>query len=237
MSKHHRPRNKTGKCDRELWAGPAKKQAFGIYRPLTEDSAAELTEALNGAQSKAEARLRRVRRSKPISEFAVREAFGVTFVPRSQIKNAMGYGLLQHIVSVARVIDDIESHNDGKDIELDVALDMNNGFDWPGDDRTLIVRLDKSCEGAKELVREAPHVESLLRLSDSGRLKSRLRIFKPDHVTLLDYGVEGDNRDLSLPQQYDVADIYRDQFLESKLTKLTLGGLMLADGFDSPRLQ
>ncbi len=216
-------------CDREKQEGyrlNIRKQSFGIYRALTKESEIEVTGARAKARANIMTYLKEARGTAPIANLIDRVNPGVTFVDQGRVNRAMRGNMFQNGFMLGRMIESIEQHNnsavneeEAEEAGQPVAI---GNFDWRGQKRTLVAELGYS-EGLKVLLDETQIIEDIMGDSKASGIEVR----EPDHLSLLRYGRQGDNMDLSRRQLWEVADITRLSFEEAKVTEVVFGKMIV----------
>jgi hypothetical protein len=196
-------------------------QSFGAYRPLTPDSNFHLSSAV------AEITLdmsRFLARERPnASELLTIGHMAVTFLEQIDVRDVMKRGGLKQGLALGRQLERLETS------ELPVGI---NDVSWVGSgERKLAAMLDRDSEGFGELQQVAETVESVLSSGTSGPTP-RVRV--PEHVTLLRYGHARDGNRLSVMHKNELEDIAWDVLAARDITTVSLGKLMIGEGYDRP---
>lgn len=233
MAKNRTPNNKNSlpanRQQRDRYKRRAKTQAFGIYRPLTEESKAQVEAVLEATKPDIDEYLAKARRTKPIAELIINKDFGVTFLPRLVVGKAIReFGLLERGFALGRMIDDVGKHNEDNKNRLDIPVD---GFGWYKGKRNMVARLSAS-EGLQELFDQAPIIEDLLA---EAKATGGLQVIKPDMVELFGYGTDGDHKDLDWHQRRTVSGMVAENFKEAGIDSLSFGALVLGDSYSQRR--
>ena len=201
-------------------------EAFGIYRPLTEESAEEVWEVLRSAKQTIKSYFGQYVTT--TAELVMPVDMGVTFVMREKMRRAMKHGLLQRGFEAARTIDIIESSQPIEQVSLEVPLGAAR---WVSTrERKLAIGFEES-EATQELGEEAGVLQDML----TGLRAGELTVLEPDHVTLFKYGSARDGRDLGRDHKAIVGGILEEHFCAANVHAITLGRLVMGDSYSQPR--
>lgn len=204
-----------------------KKEAFGIYRPLTEASAEQVHEVNRTVAREIKSYFRQYITTP--AELVAHVDLGVTFVPKSDMKRAMGNGLLQRGFQTARTIEHIEAHHVVEQVALPVRL---GSALWPDEkrERKLGMSFVPGTRAMHELNSEAEVLRGMLRALKAGELAVR----EPDHISMFKYGTRRDGRDLSMEDKETVAGIMEACFQSAGLEEIVLGRLNMGESYSQP---
>lgn len=207
-----------------------RREPFGIYRPLTADSKTHVRDVLLGAQEDIDKEVW----WKSGTKFNIKRDLGVTFVRRSDIVKAMGQGSIRRGFDFEQMVRRIESEPVLHDERLDVPLDE---MDWYGfGSSTLVAKLAPS-EARMALENQSDALETILQ-GVSAELGS---VDDPDHLSLYQFGARRDvhsrSHSLNTQQREQVAEIVQTHFDAARIGSITLGPIVVGDGYNRPRLE
>jgi hypothetical protein len=205
------------KEDRRRQKVKARKDAFGVYRPLTPESTVEVINVLAKAATEIGTYFADNRNSP--AELVIPAEMGVTFVPLRHVRRALGRGLVERLEN-ARLLERIETHTLDHAVAQPVSLDRT---DWYSDQERKLVYLFADCTGQEELEREAEVIQDMLADSKAHELE----VFVPDHFTLMKYGRARDGQDLGTDHKQMVGGIVERHFRQAGLLEIELGRLVL----------
>lgn len=196
-------------------------QSFGAYRPLTHESNFQLSSAV--AEVALDMR-RFLRRERPnASELFTISHMAVTFLEQIDVRDVMKRGGLRQGLALGRQLERLETS------ELPVGV---NDVRWVGSgERKLSAMLDRDSDGFGELQQVAETVEGVL---NSGATGPTPKVRVPEHVTLLRYGHARDGNKLSIAHKNELEDIAWDVLADRDITTVSLGKLMIGEGYDRP---
>jgi hypothetical protein len=200
-------------------------EQFGIYRPLSPEATIELRGFLIPAKQEATRFLDRHRRQS--AELTIPNDLGVTFVMRSRVKRAMGQGLLRRGFELGQMMRRIESEADLQDESLRILC---GGLDWYSKYNRKLVTTFADSVASRHLERQSDIVTNVLADVQAGELP----VMKPDHLTLLKYGRDGDRLDLSRKHRMAVADIVEERLCDEGFDSIMLQGLVVGESYSQP---
>lgn len=200
-----------------------KKESFGIYRPLTDESAKKIWDALGETISEIAPLY-----GKYGKNVAAPIQMGVTFTPRREVRSALGRGLLQRF-EPGRMISQLESKADPEDIKLKVPL---AGAEWfSSQDRDLGFRFEPSA-ATEELAQEAEIIRAVLENANAGSIP----VYVPDHLTILKSGVGRKEKfELGEGQRRVIAGAIENCFEKAGIEAITLAGMQIGDNYNGKR--
>ena len=188
--------------DRELQPGFKKrihKEAFGIYRPLTNDSYQQVYDILVDAKEEIDDFL--TKRRNTSASVTLPDQMGITFVGLQSTRKTMRHkSLLQRGFDVKQLQHSVDEYNEKIVSPLEVPIDE---LDWYSYHQRRLVGKFALGEGFAELQDNSESISELLNDARGGQL----RVMQPDHVSLFKYGRRRDNMDLSHKHRNEVSDI------------------------------
>jgi hypothetical protein len=197
----------------------AHRQAFGIYRPLSPESAGQIREVMNTAQAEV------VDYFQPsgskFTRMQVLDDFGVTIVQRGDVLRALRGSKMRNF-QFRKLRHGIDQLNHQVDENPKVEID---GFTWVGNGLKLASKLAVS-EYSEELSEEPGIISDLLNEAGSGELP----IYEPDHVSLCKFKDSFNGRSLDANQKNDVLHIVRENFLAAEVGSLALDSVIIGNG-------
>ncbi|HEX7633626.1 MAG TPA: hypothetical protein VF401_04890 [Candidatus Saccharimonadales bacterium] len=206
----------------------AANEAFGIYRPLAEESAEQVWDALADARRDVSRFFSRTRGTS--AELVIPAEIGATFVMRVKVRRAMKHGLLQRGFDLNRTLAVIEEYKENNDSELEVPLSETDWFDQG--ERKLVYKFEEATKATHQLAKQSNDIGEILESCKAGELK----VYQPDHVTLFKYGRRRDGRDLSREHKNIVGEIVEERFADANIGAIVLAGLVPGDSYSQPRL-
>ena len=203
------------------------EEAFGVYRPLTPESMAEVSEVLGFAARAVKLHLQE--KFPTAAELKPLNYFGTTFVQHTHVKKRMRAGLFQRGFQLGQMIDEVKQHAE----ECPTLLVPIEHFDWFGArwdqiaGRKLATGIDPESFAHDVLKRQASSVREMLKVAEGNELGVEV----PSHISLMKYGRYGDHLDLNRTQRSEVSAIVEEQFDEAGLHYVELGRLIIGAGY------
>jgi len=228
MSVRHGPRANlpANREERSGYKQRVNREAFGIYRPLTDESSEQIWEVVGNAKKDIKSFFGSYVTT--AAELVVPAEMGVTFVMREKMRRAMKHGLLQRGFETARTIDAIESAQPIEPVALEVPLGSTR---WVGGRERKLAFGFAESNATRELEQEAAALQGMLTALKAGELA----VLEPDHVTLFKYGRARDGRDLSCAHKAIVGGILEEHFQDAGVTSVTLGRLVMGESYTKPQ--
>ena len=187
--------------DRERQIGLSQKRVnFGIYRLVAPTSVLSLTESVSSAMDEVMPGIERTRKAKGVgvAEFAINTVMAGTFVRRSVV----GKRSLELIKSGFNMARDLRALDEelllsGDEIAVSLDPDSVHWDEGTVGARKLIVNLDKNEDGYQRLREEAAIVQQYL--------PDTIQVQTPNHITIGQYGKNGDGLALPRWQKAEIA--------------------------------
>jgi len=202
-----------------------QKEAFGVYRPLTEASALALQSALGTAHEDITTYLNGVYRRSP-PKIKMQEELGVTFVARTMVRKSLKLGMLQRGFELGRMTQAIESHAALELGHLEVPFDH---FDWFGARGRRFVGCFSDSEGLEELTEQGNVIQSVL----SGVRGTGIRVYTPpDHISMLRQ--VGGGSELSTRARAEVEGIVAEHLGAAGIESVMLDSLVIGESYNKP---
>lgn len=204
------------------------KNAFGMWRPLTEVSRKKVEAAMRLGKTSVLNYLESERPAGNYSEFIVagektrngEARLGVTFVEVQKVRASMRQGgHIMQALNAGRLLSEIETHTSAQDVSLEIPL---GGFMWCGHGLRKLVGVIENGEARQELVREAGVIEQIL--TDVNRRPIHVQV--PDHVTVAQYGSRRDGQPLSVLQRNEIEIMMQEQFTKDGIGSVALGAVI-----------
>jgi hypothetical protein len=204
----------------------ATEHAFGIYRPLTVESATQLSGTLTSAMGDIQEYL--VKRGlKHAIMMKPRTEFGVTFLSKHRTATAVRQGLLDDGFPINTVVRELgEFANEQPE---DVVLPLGR-MDWVGDYRRLLIFGFKQSAGLKRLQIESQEMRDRLEAANG----TRLRVFPPDHLTTARYCRHDERSTLSKRHRKAISHIVATHFRRQDIASITLDRPVVGDAYRRP---
>lgn len=204
----------------------ALRQRWGFYRPVSQASAQELSDALHITQSDINDYLKLVY-GPDIPTLNINTEFGVTFVKQRRVGQQL-FKALHAGFSMGRAIERLESQIPVSDNGLTVALDLDR-LEWSDSkpSRKALVKLAIS-EGLAQLQSERQIINEVL--SDLGIVGI---VEDPNHITLFDYAPSR-GRELKTEFKNQILAIVADYFQEKKIGEVVLRQLNIGPTYSTP---
>jgi len=199
-----------------------QREAFGIYRPLTEASAILLQGVLGQAHTDISAYLKGVYKRNP-PKIKMQDELGVTFVARTMVRKSLALGLLQRGFELGRMTQKIENHAALQAADLEVPL---HHLDWFGARSRRLVGCFGESEGLDELTEQGLAVQGVLSQVRGTGIKVHT---PPDHVSMLRR--IGGGSELSHRARSEVEYIVREHLETAGVESVTLGELVVGDSY------
>jgi len=203
-----------------------KREAFGIYRPLTDESYQELHNILSGAKEEIDDFLGK--RRKISADVILPDQMGITFVGLQNTRRAMRHKrILQRGFDIKLLQQSVDNYNEEITAPLEVPIDE---LDWYSmHNRRLVGKLAVS-HAMDEIIDNSESIDSLLQQARG----DQLRVLQPDHVSLFKYGRSRDNLDLSRRHRLDVANIVNDHLGFADLGSVMLDKIIIGKTYTQP---
>jgi len=203
-----------------------QREAFGIYRPLTDDSYQELHNILSGAKEEIDDFLGK--RRKASADVILPDQMGITFVGLQNTRKAMRHKrILQRGFDINLLHNSVEDYNNTITNPLEVPIDE---LDWYSMHRRRLVGKLALSEAMTEIADNSESIGSLLQQARG----EQLRVLEPDHVSLFKYGRNRDNLDLSRRHRRDVANIVTDHLNQANLGSVMLDKIIIGKTYTEP---
>ena len=203
-----------------------QREAFGIYRPLTDDSYQELHNILSGAKEEIDDFLGK--RRKTSADVILPDQMGITFVGLQNTRKAMRHKrILQRGFDINLLHNSVEDYNNTITTPLEVPIDE---LDWYSMHRRRLVGKLALSEAMLEIADNSESIGSLLQQARG----EQLRVLEPDHVSLFKYGRNRDNLDLSRRHRRDVANIVSDHLNQANLGSVMLDKIIIGKTYTEP---
>lgn len=203
-----------------------QREAFGIYRPLTDDSYQELYDILIDAKVEIDDFLGKRRKSS--ADVILPDQMGITFVGLQNTRKAMRHKrILQRGFDINLLHQSVDDYNHTLTAPLEVPIDE---LDWYSMHRRRLVGKLALSEAMLEIEDNSESISSLLQLARGEQLK----VLQPDHVSLFKYGRNRDNQDLSRRHRRDVANIVSDHLDQANLGSVMLDKIIIGKTYTEP---
>lgn len=216
-------------ANRELQPGFKKrihKEAFGIYRPLTQDSYQQVYDILVDAKDEIDDYLGKRRNAS--ANIVLPDQMGITFVGLQSTRKTMRHkSLLQRGFDVRQLQKSVDDYNDKIVSPLEVPIDE---LDWYSYHRRRLVGKFALSGGFEEIMDNSESIGELLNDARGGQL----RVLQPDHVSLFKYGRRRDNLDLSHKHRNEVADIVHNHFEAADIGAVMLDKIVVGKTYTQP---
>ena len=203
-----------------------QREAFGIYRPLTDDSYQQLHGILSDAKEEIDDFLDK--RRKTSADVILPDQMGITFVGLQNTRKAMRHKrILQRGFDINLLQQSVDDYNQTLTSRLEVPIDE---LDWYSMHRRRLVGKLAVSDAMDEIVENSESIGDLLQLARG----EQLRVLQPDHVSLFKYGRNRDNLDLSRRHRRDVANIVNDHLCYADLGSVMLDKIIIGKTYTEP---
>ena len=196
-----------------------RKRAFGIYRPLSEESATTIRSTLVAALK--EVAVQMIEDGVDPPKVVIPEEHAVTYLEWTNVLKALKDGSLRNM-EVRRLKTDVENLNylnpNGVSIEL-------SGLDWFGrNERKLAGRI--AVNSCTELTEQTEVIDEIFHTAGAPVLEAAV----PHHVSLCRYRAPR-NAGLAARHRAVISETVIEHFQASKIESLTLGHLVVGPSY------
>jgi len=203
-----------------------QREAFGIYRPLTDDSFQKIYEILAGAKVEIDEYL--TQRRKSSAEVILPDQMGITFVGLQNARKTMRHKrIIQNGFDFKQLHQSVEEYNSNLTAPLEVPIDQ---LDWYSRHRRRLVGKLAMGEGMEEISENYESIGDILQLARG----EKIRVSQPDHVSLFRYGRNRDNLDLSHRHRNNVAEIVQEHLDYADIGAVILDKIVIGKTYTQP---
>lgn len=211
-------------ADRENRRGTRQRvneMAFGVYRPLSEDSREQIQTALNKAKKRVAEHFAERGGNNKFTELIIPQDHGVTYVRRDRVRRAMGTSAMKNF-SFDRIRNEIDHYNYCCDESPTVPIER---LDWVGPSNLKLAgRFAIEGAEAQELAEESEQIGTFLEEA-GGR---QLDVYQPDHVTLCRFRRSRRGHDLDVMQKYDIKMMVQEELTAADIGSVTLEEVVMS---------
>lgn len=221
-------------ADRENRRGSKRRiyeTAFGVYRPLSEDSKQKVQGVLDKAKTKVDEKFAELGGLNQYTELIIPPDHGVTYVRRDNVLKALKTSALRNF-SLARVKTDVENYNYRRQKTPTVPID---NLDWFGAGRLkLVAKFATAGSEVEALADDSEQIGTFL--EEAGG--EGLDVYEPDHITLCRFKRSRRGHELDPAQKEEVAKIVQNELMVAKIGALTLEEVVVTSaGYRQPPLE
>lgn len=203
-----------------------QREAFGIYRPLTDDSFQTMHDILVGAKEEIDDYLGQ--RRKASAEVILPDQMGITFVGLQNARKTMRHKrIIQNGFNFKNLHQSVEEYNTNITTPLEVPIDQ---LDWYSRHHRRLVGKLAISDGMQEITENYESIGELLHQARG----EKIRVSQPDHVSLFRYGRNRDNLDLSRRQRNNVAEIVQEHFDFADIGSVMLDKIVVGKTYAEP---
>jgi hypothetical protein len=203
----------------------AEERAFGIYRPLSEESCERIQDALESAKTSLDEHFGSS--CSKYTELIIPNYHGVTFVKRDNVLKALKTSAMKNF-SIHRAHINIANYNRRREETPTVPID---GLDWFGHGKLKLVgKFALATVEAQELAEESQQIDMFL--EDAGA--QGLCVYEPDHVTLCRFRRSNKGHSLDDQQKREVQAIVRNELVAAQIGEVTLEDVVIGNGYRQP---
>lgn len=211
-----------------------RREPFGIYRPLTEESKTRLMDILLDTQEDINGAVW----WKDGVKFETPIDLGVTFISKRHIARAMRRGSLQRGFNAEKVAARFQEEEELKSSSLELSLAE---LDWFGDHGRKMVSKFDSTPNYIDLLKQHDKVVNIM--DEMGAETSEFGVIPdPDHMTLFRYGSLRDfineeaarRHTLTERQREEIGEIVAGHLADAHISSVVLGGIVMGQGYSSP---
>jgi len=203
----------------------ALRERWGFYRPVSKESADEISAVLDIAVPSIKTYLDRKRRQ--VADIEMQDAFGVAFVKRSTVGRKM-FKAIAGGFRMAYAVEDLGRLSKCVKQPLKVPLDWEK-FDWYAKSGRKAAAIFAESEELDRLYEEEEVIEDTLEEHGLIGVTS-----EPDHITLFRYGRPNDNLGLTPHYKKGALRIIKHAFDDAGLDSVLLDPLNVGPDYTEP---
>jgi len=205
--------------DRASYKRRLQKNAFGIYRPLSEESRHDIVSVLESSQEKVDEYFGNS--NSRYTKLIIPKDHGITFVQRGNVVRALKTSAMRNF-NLSCLQKRISDYNYAYPEQPEVEI---NDFDWYGGDLKLVGKF--AIAGmANEFEAESEIFEGFLHEAGSAPID----VYVPDHTSLCRFRRSRNGHHLNDEQRRNVKNIVRAEFREAGIGSVALDQVVLGDG-------
>ena len=197
------------------------EMAFGVYRPLSEESRGKVQAVLDKSKARVDERFAEIGGLNKYTELVIPEDHGVTYVRRDRVLRALKTSAMRNF-SLTRVQTDVANYNYRRQDTPTVPIE---GLDWFGaQGLKLVARFATADASAEELADDSEQIGVFL--EEAGG--QGLDVYEPDHVTLCRFKRSRRGHELDWMQKHQVKSIVQEELVAAEIGALTLEEVVVA---------
>ena len=188
--------------------------AFGVYRPLSDESRQAVQAVLDRAKVRVDEHFSAQGGLNKYTELIIPPDHGVTYVRRDNVLRALKTSAMRNF-SLNRVQTDVANYNYRNGSRLTVPIEK---LDWFGAQGVKLVATFEPERSTDELAEDSEQIGIFL--EEAGG--QGLDVYEPDHATLCRFRRSRGGHQLGLMQKYEVKSIVQEELMAASIGAITL---------------
>ena len=209
--------------DRSHRRQQVREMAFGVYRPLSEESREKVQSVLDKSKTRVDKHFAEIGGLNRHTELVIPEDHGVTYVRRDRVLRALKTSRMRNF-SLSRIKTDVDNYNYRRQETPTVPID---DLDWFGaQGLKLVAKFATADASTEELASDSEKIGMFL--EEAGG--QGLDVYEPDHVTLCRFKRSKRGHELDWSQRHFVKEVVQEELIAAKIGAITLEEVVVAGG-------